>query len=86
VARTGKAKPAFRQFQNADMNIAVMATACLALLLAEEGQPIESVKEDDFFAITAALLSPRLSAMQSAIKARNVSALAQELKAVKELY
>jgi hypothetical protein len=69
-----------------DPNLAVMATACLALLLAEEGKPIETLDEDEFFAISAALLAPRLTAMERAVKARDASALARELAAVRELY
>jgi hypothetical protein len=72
--------------QGHDPNIAVMATACLALLLADEGKPIESVDEDEFFMIAGALLTPRLDAMATAVKARDVDALAHELTAVRALY
>jgi hypothetical protein len=63
-----------------------MATACLALLLATEGKPIEKLDEDEFFAITGALLAPRLPAMDKAVAARDVAALARELAAVRDLY
>lgn len=86
IARIGPAKPGFGHLNSMDPNLAVMATACLALLLAEEGKPIETLDEDEFFAISAALLSPRLTAMERAVKARDASALARELAAVRELY
>jgi hypothetical protein len=86
VVRVGKVKPNYKLLQGHDPNIAVMATACLALLLADEGKPIESVDEDEFFLIAGALLTPRLDAMAAAIKARDVEALAQELSAVRALY
>lgn len=86
IARPGRAKPGYGYMDKADPNVAVMATACLALLLAEEGKPIESLNEDEFFAITAALLAPRLPGMEQAVKNRNVPALAAELAAVRNLY
>ena len=63
-----------------------MAAACLALLLAEDGKPLESLDEDEFFAIAGALLAPRLDVMAKAIKARDAVWLGKELAAVKELY
>lgn len=86
IARIGSAKPGFAHLGKMDPNLAVMATACLALLLAEEGKPIETLDEDEFFAISAALLAPRLPAMERAVKARDAVALAGELAAVRELY
>lgn len=86
VARMGVVKEGFAFLKTADANLAVMATACLALLLAEEGKPIASLDEDEFFAIAGALLAPRLPAMAEAVKARDVSALARELSVVRELY
>jgi hypothetical protein len=86
IARIGPAKPGFAHLNSTDPNLSVMATACLALLLAEEGKPIETLEEDEFFAISAALLAPRLPAMERAVKARDVPALAQELAAVRDLY
>jgi hypothetical protein len=86
VARLGAAKPGYAFMQQADANIAVMATACLALLLAEEGKPIENLDEDEFFAIAGALISSRLPQMSEAIAARDVNELAAQLLAVKNLY
>jgi len=86
IARIGPAKPGFTHLDQQDPNLAVMATACLALLLAEEGKPIEKLEEDEFFAISAALLAPRLAAMEKAVKARDAAQLSRELAAVRELY
>lgn len=91
IARLGSLKPNFQFGSDAngnemDPNIAVMATACLALLLAEEGKPIASLDEDEFFGIAGALIAPRLPAMAAAIKARDTAALAAALAAVRDLY
>lgn len=86
IARIGKPKRNFDFLKTTDPNLAVMATACLALSLAEEGKPIETLDEDEFFAIAGALIAPRLTAMQHAVAARDASALARELSAVRELY
>lgn len=86
VARLGAPKPGYAFMKQADANIAVMSTACLALLLAEEGKPIENLDEDEFFAISGALIASRLPAMSEAIEKRDVKGLAEQLRAVKELY
>jgi hypothetical protein len=86
VARVGEPKPGYAFMQQAGANIAVMSTACLALLLAEDGKPIENLDEDEFFAIAGALIAPRLPAMAEAIAARDVKVLAEQLVAVKNLY
>lgn len=86
IARPGLAKLGFGDMSAADANIAVMATACLALLLAEEGKPLETLDEDEFFSIAAALMASRLPAMKQAVAARDVSALATQLRAVRDLY
>lgn len=86
IVRVGQVKAKYSLLQGRDPNIAVMATACLALLLAEDGKPIDSVDEDEFFLIAGALLAPRLDAMVDAIAARDIGALARVLRAVQELY
>jgi hypothetical protein len=86
IARVGRVKDGYKLLEGRDPNISVMATACLALLMAEDGQPIASVDEDEFFMIAGALLAPRLDAMAQAVKARDVATLAQELRAVHALY
>lgn len=86
IVRVGHVKPSYALLKGHDPNIAVMATACLALLLAEEGKPVDSVDEDGFFLIAGALLAPRLDAMAQAIAKRDVAALADDLRAVRALY
>jgi hypothetical protein len=86
IARTAPAHPQYRFLNGTDPNLAVMATACLALLLAEDGKPIESIDEDEFFAIVGALLAPRLPVMERALAARDIAGLSKELAAVRELY
>ena len=72
------AKPQFGFLKGDDTNLAVMAAACVALLIAEEGKPIESLNEDEFFAIAGALFAPRLPDMAEAVMKRNdIAALGQ---------
>ena len=85
IARHGKVKTG-TILDIGNPNVAVCATACLALLLAEEGGEIKGVGEDEFFAIVGALMAPRLPAMQSAIEQGDVAKLAQELEAIRALY
>jgi hypothetical protein len=86
VARAGAPRQQFGFLSAADVNLAVMAAACVALLIAEEGKPIESLNEDEFFAIAGALLAPRLPEMEHAVRQRDIAALSQTLKAVSDLY
>jgi hypothetical protein len=86
IARIGAVKTGFGFLENGDPNLPVMATACLALLLAEEGKPVETVDEDEFFAIAGTLISPRIAAMRKAVADRDPLALSRELAAVRELY
>jgi hypothetical protein len=86
VARSGPARKQFSFLRSVDVNLAVMATACVALMIAEDGKPIESLNEDDFFAIAGALLEPRLPEMAGAISRRDLPALAKSLRAVRDLY
>jgi hypothetical protein len=86
IARAGEAKSQFAFLRGTDVNLAVMATACVALMIAEEGKPIESLNEDSFFAIAGALLAPRLAEMSEAVARRDVAALAKSLSAVSDLY
>ena len=86
IARSGPPKTQFGFLKGNDTNLAVMAAACVALLIAEEGKPIESLDEDEFFAIAGALLAPRLPDMAEAVKGKDVAALAKALSAVRGLY
>ena len=86
VARMGRVKANYNFLSVVEPNLAVMATACVALLLAEDGKPLESLDEDEFFAIAGALLAPRLPAMALAIAGRDAVTLGKELAAVRDLY
>lgn len=86
IARAGRPKAQFGFLANTDSNLGVISAACVALLIAEDGKPIESLDENEFFAIAGALLAPRLPDMQKAVEQRDVDGLAKALKAVGELY
>jgi hypothetical protein len=86
IARSGQAKPQFEFLAGQNANLGVIAAACVALLIAEDGKPLETLDENEFFAIAGALLSPRLPDMKAAIERRNVDDLAKILDAVVGLY
>jgi hypothetical protein len=86
IARSGQPKAQFGFLSGADANLGVIAAACVALLIAEDGKPIESLDENEFFAIAGALLAPRLPEMQAAVHKRDIAQLAKILQAVGDLY
>jgi hypothetical protein len=86
VARVGAIKSRFGLFSQVDPNIAICAIACMALLYAEEGKPAVDLDEEEFFMITSALMAPRLDAVCAAVKRNDVAELAQELRALRDLY
>ncbi len=86
IARHGALKAQGGVLQIVDPNISIMATACLALLLAEEGRPVVALDEGAFLEISGALLQPRLKELATAIEAQDVAAIAGVLSAVRELY
>jgi hypothetical protein len=86
IARSGQPKQQFGFLGHADANLSVVAAACVALLIAEEGKPIESLDENEFFAIAGALLVPRLPDMQNAVDRQDIAGLAKALQAVRDLY
>jgi hypothetical protein len=86
IARHGTLKPTAHILKSGDPNVAIFATACVALLLAEEGGEIKGIGQDEFFAIVGALMAPRMPALLEAIAARDLLRLAKELDAIKELY
>ena len=86
IARHGALRDGGKLLGKGDPNVAVCATACLALLLAEEGGAIKGIGEDEFFAIAGALMLPRLNSMQLAVSARDVKQLAGELSAIRDQY
>jgi hypothetical protein len=86
IARTGVVKPHYAFLAAADKNVSVMAAACVALLIAEEGKPVESLNEDAFFAVAGALLAPRLPELEAAVAARDEQRIADILRGVQALY
>lgn len=86
VAKVGRPRAGRRLFEEIEPNIAVAATACVALLLAEQGVPAKNFDEDAFFAITGALILPRLNTIAALIAARDEAGLARELAEIKAMY
>lgn len=86
IARHGRLRQTSNLLSQGDPNVAVFATACMALLLAEQGGEIKGISEGEFFAIVSALMAPRLHAMQEAIAAGDLITLAKELAAIRDLY
>jgi hypothetical protein len=86
VAKVGRPRPAHRLFEDIEPNIAVSAIACVTLLFAGQGQPIEKLGEDEFFAIAGALILPRLKDISRLIGARDEAGLAREFADIKAMY
>jgi len=86
VAKVGRPRGAHRLFEEIDPNIAIAATACVALLLAGQGVPAKNFDEDGFFAITGALILPRLKTVAALIATRDETGLARELAQIKAMY
>ena len=86
VARIGAVSERNRFFARVEPNVAVFAIACVALMFAEEGKPLEAIDEDEFFSVTGALIGPRLPAIAGFIDKRDEAGLARELAAIKAMY
>ena len=86
VARVGEVRIAAQIPANVDPNVSVFATACVALLFAEDGEPLLDLDEDQFFAVVGALISARLPAIAAAVSSGDEARVVQELLAVKALY
>jgi hypothetical protein len=72
--------------ESVEPNVAVYATACIALLFAEEGKPAEQLDEDQFFAVVGALIAPRLPTIAAAVTRGDEAALVNELIDIKTIY
>ena len=59
---------------------------CMTLLFAGQGRPIEKLGDDEFLAITGALILPRLQAIAALTAARDEAGLARELADLKSIY
>jgi hypothetical protein len=86
IARLGAAHERFGLPPGLDPNVAIAAISCMALLYAEDGRPTADLDEEEFFMITSALMAPRFNAVSAALEKRDVPKLAQELKALRDLY
>jgi hypothetical protein len=86
VARPGRALTQAPAEACIPPNVLVYATACVALLFAEEGRPAEELDEDQFFAVVGALIAPRLPAIADAVSAADDRWLARELLDIKAMY
>jgi hypothetical protein len=86
VARIGPLLGRNRHFAEAEPNVAVLAIACVALMLAGEGKPPAAIGEDEFFQVTGALIGPRLSTIAGLIARRDETGLARELDSIKSMY
>jgi hypothetical protein len=86
VAKVGRSREGRRLFEEIEPNVAAAATACVALLLAEQGVPAKNLDEDAFFAITGALILPRLNTIAALVAAHDEAGLARELADIKAMY
>ena len=86
VARIGRSRAMPDEFKDIDPNVAVFAIACVSLLFAEQGKPIQTMDEDELFAIVGALILPRLKDISAPIAERDEMALSKALAGIKELY
>jgi hypothetical protein len=86
VARAGKSRASTPLPDDVEPNVSVYATACVALLFAEEGRPTEELEEDQFFAVVGALIAPRLPAISAAVAGNHEAALIDELIEIKSMY
>jgi hypothetical protein len=86
VARAGKPRDASVIAHSAELNVAVYAIACVALLFAEQGKPTKELDEDQFFAVVGALIAPRLPAIAGLVANRDTHGLAKELGEIQTMY
>jgi hypothetical protein len=86
VAEAGATDPKSVLARTKDPNVSIIAVACVALLFGDQGKPTDEIDEDKFFAIVAALISPRLATLEQLIARDDVKKLETELAAIKALY
>ena len=86
IARIGKPLPRYTFVTSFDPNIAVMAAACVALILGTEGKPLADIDEDDFLDIAGILVSGKLNEMAQAIAADDLATLSAIFDSVKSAY
>ncbi len=86
IAKHGALKPESNHFKSNDIAIAVCASSCIALLLAQRGSAVGGIDDKGFLSVVGALIAPRLEAIDKACKARDLNQLTLEFSAVSELY
>lgn len=86
IARIGKPFARYGFVSSFDPNVAVMAAACVALLLGPEGRPLADVDEDDLLDIAGILVSGKLSEMAQAIAADDQPTLSAIFESTKNRY
>lgn len=86
VAKIGAVSDKNRFFAAVEPNVAVFSIACVALMFAEEGRPLEAIDEDEFFSVTGALIGPRLPAIAGFVEQQDEAGLARELADIKAMY
>lgn len=86
IARIGQPYPRYNFVSAFDPNIAVMAAACVALILGLEGKPMAEVDEDDLLDIAGILVSAKLNEMARAIDTEDQSKLSAIFDSIKSQY
>lgn len=86
VARVGTVRLTAQIPASVDPNISVFTTACVALLFAEDGEPVLDLDEEQFFAVVGALIGARLPRIAAAVTTGSEARVIEELLAVKALY
>ena len=86
IARHGAVRPGNYHIGPANIELAVCASACLALLLAQRGSEINGIGDKEFLSIVGALIAPRLDAIKKACLARDLGQLTTEFEAICDLY
>ncbi|GAB2179751.1 hypothetical protein [Dongia sp. agr-C8] len=86
VVEVGTIDPKSVLAKTRDPNVSIAAVAGIALLFGDQGKPTDEIDEDQFFAIVAALIAPRLPAIEQLIARDDAKKLGAELAAIKALY
>ena len=76
IARAGILKPGLEFLNHVDLNVAVFASACLALLLATRGKPGSKIDDGEFLVIVAQLMHTRLQDIGKEVEKRNSKSIA----------
>ena len=86
IAEAGAIDPKSVLAKTKDPNAGVAAIAVVALLFGAQGKPTDEIAEDRFFAIVAALISPRLAKIEQLVLRNDLRKLEAELAAIQAMY